>query len=469
MRNHLPTAFSFAHRGFVVAYVLLLLLLIATSTPRRVGDGNEYAAIAASVAHGRIQDLSDHPHFWFYPALAAPGVRAGLEPFVSFTATNVLLLVVAFWVVSRARGPALAFLLFAGPIIWWVDKPHTEVFTFSLLAIAFARYPGAPGLSLLCIGVAATQNPPIALLIPISGGVALWAWPALRRDRAFWSGTVAGIAMALLHPAFYLLQTGRPTNLLAAFSPMVPPFQRLMSVVWDPNLGLVFAFPGLALIAIVGTLWLVRTCPAKLFTPEMFVAVMAALVFLLSFAQTTNINSGATPGMSRYGLWLVPLSIPLLAVLGASLQRKARRATAVVVAASCAWSLVGFHPRRAESYLQPSLLSGYLWTHHPGLTDPLPEVFIERLIGREEWVLPIATPRCEKALLVFSSDHAAWPQQCQPARLPERCRTEGALCYANRADTGYAFAPVWRPPYFFPRIDQSTALGRTRPVARASE
>ena len=38
----------------------------------------------------------------------------------------------------------------------------------------------------------------------------------------------------------------------------------------------------------------------------------AQAFFLFAFAQAPNANSGGTPGMSRYALWLLPLAVLLL-------------------------------------------------------------------------------------------------------------------------------------------------------------
>ena len=85
---------------------------------------------------GRV-DLN---HFWFYSMLAAPEVwmleAVGLNPCYAFTLLNIGLLLIALWVASsRLSWPAL-MLPFLSPIIWWLDKAHTEIFTFSMLTIA---------------------------------------------------------------------------------------------------------------------------------------------------------------------------------------------------------------------------------------------------------------------------------------------------------------------------------------------
>src|SRR5262245_14265440 len=155
----------------------IAICLIAGSSPRLVGDGREYLAQAIEFAsfHGPAFRPGDIPHiqaeltrfdpglaswdiwsstvadvnrgrvflhFWFYALLAAPGVwisnALGLPPTIAFTALNLVLLVAALWIALARIGPAACILVFAGPIVWWIDKAHTEVFTFSLLTIAFA-------------------------------------------------------------------------------------------------------------------------------------------------------------------------------------------------------------------------------------------------------------------------------------------------------------------------------------------
>ena len=88
----------------------------------------------------------DFVHFWFYPLLAVPAVWItqfiGVTPIVAFIALNLALLGIAFWVALPRIGAAASLLLFAGPIVWWMDKPHTESFTFALLILAVVLMPG---------------------------------------------------------------------------------------------------------------------------------------------------------------------------------------------------------------------------------------------------------------------------------------------------------------------------------------
>ena len=130
----------------------------------------DFAGLSLTL-HPELRDAAgrqDYFHFWFYSALAVPGLwlvrSVGGHPNYAFTILNLILFLAAAWVVSRH----LTWWLTAAscsPVIWWLDKAHTEVFTFSLLAIAFALMREAPWWSLVALGAASTQNPPIALTL----------------------------------------------------------------------------------------------------------------------------------------------------------------------------------------------------------------------------------------------------------------------------------------------------------------
>jgi hypothetical protein len=470
--------------ALVLILAVFMVGLVSDSTPRRVGDASEYMAMAMSlgrlsgpaVAPSDIDAFSyaiwardygftlaspglrgqdarqDFTHFWFYPLLAAPFVRlaeaVGAHPNYGFAALNVLLLLVATWVVSRRLDAASVLLLVSGPILWWLDKAHTEVFTFSLLAVGLALLKDSPWWTMVAFGAAATQNPPFiaALFLAL-------AWALLvqrRRDLRVWGGAAAGIALALLHPLYYALRLGIWSPLRPAVVPHWPRVAELTAVLWDPNLGILVFAPVFTLAVAAGFVALVVRTRAKPEVPELWFAALLGVFFLFSFAQTGNANSGATFNPSRYGLWLLPLTLPLLVrineVWGADRTRWLRIASVVALV----YSSLMFQPRFSENYVKPSRLAQWLWTAHPSLDNPLPEVFCERVSERDsEAVLPIATPGCEKALLAGAgSKEVAWPPQCRPEPVPAECARSGALCYANRVDTGYTFRRAPSQPAF---------------------
>jgi hypothetical protein len=171
---------------------------------------------------------------------------------------------------------------------------------------------------------------------------------------------------------------------------------------------------------------------------EVGLSAVSATFLLYSFAQTTNVHHGATPSLSRYGLWLIPTAIPLLAAardaFGAAWERTLRP-IACISALIC---LFVFHPRIEQYRYAPTIWARLAWTHHPTWTNPLPEIFGGVNLQHETPWTPVATPGCEKVLL-GARDTGAWPIPCYPAEVPAHC-SAAAACYANQAGAGYLFA-----------------------------
>jgi hypothetical protein len=462
----------------IVAATVVVLGLIAFSPVRHIGDATEYVAMAEQLAELHPPSFSDSelrwaeerraavglgyqdgvlrrsvllnrwhryelPHFWMYPLLAVPGVwlvhLTGFSPAIAFTLLNVALFLLALSVVRRSLSlPTTAF-LFASPIVWWLDKPHTEVFTFSLLSLAMVWLRERPCLSAVALGLAATQNPPIALAVPLVLLAAVLAEPRRMRQRRFWAGAAVGCTLAVLHPAYYMVGLGvtTPQVVTGAAKLHVPTLQEIGAPFFDLNIGLFPNFPtfAVALIACVA-LGAGRRLSRLLGWDVVFAAAVGAW-FAFGFAQTANVNSGGTPGMSRYGLWVIPLTIPLLRRAEEQGRERVARAMVPIALLSAAWCLVAFAPPHPDDPLHPSRLAAWVWRHAPSLDNPLPEIFYERTAHREGAIGPSASEQCTKVLVVAGE----WPQYCAAsADIPAECRGAASTCYANlRRDGRYEF------------------------------
>ena len=458
--------------------VALAVCLAAGSPLRTVGDGGEYLAMGlnlASLHHpalapGTIPSLQqamsaadpalthwdirrysfaagdrrrDFVHFWMYPLLSVPALwltqLAGVSPLVAFTITNLGLLALALWIALPRLGGALSLLLFGGPIVWWIDKAHTEVFTFSLLAIALLLMKERPWWSLVAAGTAAAQNPPIGLLVILIGGGHAMAHRAVLRDRRFLLGLAAGVALTLSQPVYTYLRHGTPSLLVAANLSQLPSAAELLAVPFDPQIGLLANFPAffVALVAAMGLV--LRRERRSLFAMDAAIAAVCAAGFIVAFAQATNVHHGGTPSISRYGVWLVPLAIPVLCrarELGGAAWHTFLRTVATVSALVCVFV---FHPGVPQNGREPTLAANFLWTGHPGWNNPLPEIFVETWLRTEERRAPVATPGCEKILLIGGGDGSPFPLPCFPVPVPGQCAVPGRLCYANREGAEYRF------------------------------
>jgi hypothetical protein len=485
---------------------LLLAALAAGATPKVVGDGGEYFVYAAAMARGHApplapQDLADAKaalaavdprfegwdleasaaaspsggrdfvHFWFYPALAAPGAAlarlAGVSPCWSFAALNVALLLLA-WRLSAARfGWAVSLMVCGGPILWWIDKVHTEAFTFALLTVAVSSLSPRPWLALVALGAAATQNPPIAALLVPFAAAGLWLRRAPRERRATLAGLAGAAALAAVHPAYYLLVHGAPSLIAAGSRNAAPNVSELGAVIWDTNLGLVFCHPLFVAALALALAALLARRPRALVDAELAAAAVAMPALLLAFSQTSNFQHGGTPGLSRYALWLLPLALRPFELAWS--QTRARTWLGPCAVASFLVCLVAYHPSVAEKAYRPSHATRWLWTSAPGFFNPLPEVFSETVRGDDEGIhVPVGLPGCEKVLMQGGGAwRPMWPVPCYPAAVPGICSHAGSFCYANRTDRGYAFDPVPRPRRATVEVSPFDAWGQeAEPVVR---
>jgi hypothetical protein len=480
--------------------VAVLLVVVAVSGPTVVGDGPEYIGMAMSIIEfgspaptpaqadviaGELEAydlplLRDslhegregrlyYRHFWLYPALATPAVwlarATGLHPAWGFALVNVCLFATALCLVVGAAGGRTAALLFAGPIVWWIDKPHPEVFVFSLLAAGFALFRRHPGVSLLVWSIAVAQYPPLGVLLACAVLLVAWLHTGLLRERQFVGATLVAVVIAATHPLYYQWNLGVISGFVFwGRPPALPGWREWSAIFTDLNIGLAVNAPFLVaaiVVAVVATVVAVSgSRPAGAGSARgddepsrrralvaMGTAATAALLLPAAFAQTVNVNHGATPGMSRYALWLIPLSIPaLIGFEAAGRWRPLDRALTALVVLSVGWCALFFRPSLPESYTEPTRIAAWVWTRAPRLSAPLPEIFSERTRGREPGTLPAATPGCEKVLLLSS----AWPAPCAPVAVPVACRQPGSLCYADRrsAPPGtYRFRPLRQPPH----------------------
>lgn len=467
----------------------LALCLIAGSPQRFVGDGREYFAQATNFSslHGPAFRPADIPrvqsriarfdpdlakwdiwgatvadtgrgrvflHFWVYALLATPPLwvtnAVGAPPTMAFAALNLVLLGTALWLTLPRIGLAACLLLFGGPTLWWIDKAHTEIFTFSLLMITFAQMRDRPWWSMIAAGAASTQNPPIAVLV----GLVLAASLVRRRfavtDRRLLAGAAVGFALSLLHPIYNYTHHGTPSLLLAATRHDPPTLQSLSAVLFDPSLGLIGNFPAFLIVVAVGLLAVIRRDRLALFSADIVVASLAAGIFLFSFSRTTNMHHGGTPGLSRYAVWLIPLAVPVLSSVERAAHGLWPRFLWTAAVASFLISLFAFHPAVPENSREPTSLATFLWTRFPAWNNPLPEVFIESELQVDEPWVPVSTAGCEKVLVAGRDGReSVWPVPCYPAPLPAECQPGGAMCYANLGHQRYEFTPVparWAGP-----------------------
>jgi hypothetical protein len=457
-----------AHFDRLVPIVLCFAFAIAialslSASPRRSGDAHQYIAMALQLSQLRPPSLSpgeeaayrswledqgsetgfpdgalavrqpalihdgrqEFSHFWFYSLLAAPATAVaaaiGAHPIAAFSVTNASLLGAALLATFRALGPLPALAILASPLVWFIARAQVEVFTVALLCLAMAALArGGWGWAALAVATASTQNAPIAAAIPIIWAAATTEWVIDRRsrqcsllpDRALAARAVAfavaTVAVALLHPAYYLHRLGvfTPQELNGGIAGAWPTAGKYLAPLIDPDIGLMFWMPVTVIVALFGLGLLIKTVRIagtedRHLALTALMAVMLGLWFLFVFAQTTNINSGGTVHVSRYALWLIPLMLPPIAAAGRFLAARAPGILLVAAITIIAAYFAYFQPDQPERYVEHSPQAAWLMSHAADAYRPLPEIFVERTLHIDGGPrASAADPSCRVVLVV---------------------------------------------------------------------
>src|SRR5262245_50746488 len=406
-----------SQRQTILIAVAIAAALVAAAPSRLPGDGGEYLALALnfadldgpSIAADKLPALMnelgvhepglesfnpkpfmrqaadgslDFLHFWFYSLLATPFVwitrLVGAAPTYAFALLNTTLLVGALVIAKPRLGGAACVLLFAGPILWWINKAHTEPYVFALVAVAMVCLVDRPWWSLVAAGAAAAQTPPMLFFCVIVGVASLALHgPALLKERRWLAGAVAGALLASIQPVYFLIRYGTPYLLVDTTQPGMPSAAEIAAPLVDPNIGLIPNAPAWAIAAIAAIVVLLRRRARDLLAPDVIAAATAGITFLVVVARNTNPHHGGTPSLSRYATWLIPLAIPLLGRAAALAAAGWSRGLWPLAFASALVSVFAFHPAVVQNSREPTWLATWLWTKHPSWYNPLPQVFIE--------------------------------------------------------------------------------------------
>lgn len=446
-------------------YILIALLLciifgiLNNYSPRRVGDGSEYYGMffAWSECHrpwltessfkayddlwkeNRISGLitvddlrnafpslmvagtADFNHFWFYSLLAyfaslilkivtaSCGVHSAFLFLHYILLTSVFLY--AFYSFKWRGVVVVAILTFSSPMLWYLDKVHTELFTYctvllSVMLVYNKKYLAGS----LFLSLASTQNPSFALIAFIP-----FVYRIIFLHKVKFSSIEVCLAiltsiLVCAHPIYYFLRFGVPTpQLLAGGADVGANLSNFYIWIIDPDIGLLANWPvGILLLLFTGSFFVLKHKKhdrAK--DVFLFVFILAYLIInLYAQSSTTNINSGATTGIARYATWYIPLFfVPAHFILvNFNKNDKALYVFILACAPLCFLNLQNNNPRMWESYWTPTFLSNLIQTKFSFLYNPPPEIFAERFSGRGEsvWTLnPIAIlgPDSRKVLI----------------------------------------------------------------------
>ncbi|SFD27141.1 hypothetical protein [Massilia yuzhufengensis] len=486
MQRFLPAA-PVSRLALFIGFLFLAALLLAR--PSKSGDFQEYALMTIALAsHGtpeiRVSDLDTaaklspepgfvlvhealragmrkgdlHPfpgfvrgkdggyyaiHFFAYPALAAIPFklidRVGGKPLKGFQLVNLgalAILAVALFQFTGSPGRAIfgvTMFLLSGGVLYsnWCSP---EFFTASaLLGGLVFTLNGRPYLAALLAGVAAMQNPPLALfaafgpLIRVCYVYAHERLPARAALRKVLTGhtVLASLLMGLLAaaPVWFNYQVFGVPSMIAtlATDPALITPARLVSYFFDLNQGAIVGFP----VAMALVLSQLLAQDRLRWLPHTIAGILFAVAMAIPSLSTVNWNSGAA-GMMRYAAWG---GMPLL-YLGLTYLQRAPRWPLAVLAALLLVQLGAVRLARSYTSVEFSPAAKLMLDAAPGWYYPEPEIFLERSmhqdgamgVARVAVYLAAGTP---VKILLKADSELAHASLCGPAGRVALDRAEG--------------------------------------------
>ena len=339
-------------------------------------------------------------HFWIYSLLAVPFYAVlrflNLNPIWAFGFLNFAFVGLVYAYLKRSipeyRNQAI-LLFFVMGTIFYLRWTGPEVMSASCVFIAsIAILRGEIALTFLMSGLGATQNPSIIFMMPLAFGygVLIYRWPQLaclgktpaRLGCRDYLMAVAGIVLGLMPYAFFQMTFLTP-SLIAQYGayPSLISTDRLFSLFFDFNQGMVIGLPGLVFALIPG-FFLADSLHRLRWLIAALMLIVTTVVMAVPTLSTGNWNPGGLV-MLRYNYWL---GMPLLTllILGLVLMPKAR-ARLLFCLALLFQGLVfvgqGFEESKNTKHTP---LARWVLKYFPSFYNPEAEIFYERSLGREE-------------------------------------------------------------------------------------
>ncbi len=405
--------------GDVDEYVLMTIAVATHASPEiRAGDiatakrvmpfyfVPRLERLEAGIASGRIDPVPGFYrgndgntyaiHFFAFSGLAALPYKlletVGANPLKCYQVINLLALfglgLTLFRYFGNATRAALGLGLFvlAGGMLYW-NWSSPEILSAASLLAAFLWFAmGAPIAGGILAGLATMQNPTIVFALVFLPLLNVWQQRSLAP--LFKPRMIAGLALGGLlfawAPLFNLARFGTPSIIAkVAASGALVSGERLFSLFFDLNQGMIVAIPAIAVMLLC---WGWRRETWRRDLQLLLLCAAATLAFCLPALSVANWNSGAA-GVMRYAFWA---AMPLLFVLLHRLRTMAawpRAGMAVLLLVQGLAMSLGFR----YSHVEFSPLARWVLDHYPQAYNPEPELFVERSAGDEVPLLAMKT------------------------------------------------------------------------------
>lgn len=397
----------------VFGLLVVLALLSITAIPSEyTGDGPEYFGMTISFCEHASFNLTERDielrskatgeplqkdgyfpdargyyysyHFWMYSLLCSPGylllslLQADVVR-VSVVTNTILLLLLGWWVLFKVNRPlrhrhCLLCVAYINPVLLYVPWSHPEVYVyvcFLLGLIEFTEKRYLAAVAFMCF--VSLQATPL-FVVPVT--VAVYLIVKKKVPPVDYWRLAAVTTIGLVPMAFYRLHF-ESWNLLVTTGMVSTDFmsvEKVLSLLFDPNFGLVIYYPVLF-----------STLILQVIRKEKQAICGLAILLLIIVLMTSQGNWN--PGMMyihRYCIWIVPI---VIAVVSSQIVRFEKWRLALFLAgyimttgAYTAWAANEY---RTDNYLRLLPPTKWLLRHAPLVYNPPFEVFVERTVGKE--------------------------------------------------------------------------------------
>jgi len=340
-------------------------------------------------------------HFWLYSLLAIPfywlGLFLGLGHVAGFTLFHLALIAAMLVSIIRLMPhnkwlAAVAFLCCG--VSFYLTWTGPEILTaVCVLGACMQTLRAQPGTALLLAGLGATHNPPLIVLFPFILFYTLLSkrWPFLiwpdTPVQKIWPKQIlmasAALVLAALPYLFFWIKFGVPSIIGLYFTDfnLITP-NRLHSLFFDLNQGMIVGVPGLLLVWVISLVWsLALTKNRRGYLLPTGLMLLILLVMACFTLPATNWNAGCR-AMIRYSFWLtMPIFTLLLHYLIISEARSGRLFLITLITIQMALMFDIGELGQRYNYLHHNRLASWVLKHHPTWYNPEAEIMMERVLG----------------------------------------------------------------------------------------
>jgi hypothetical protein len=142
--------------------------------------------------------------------------------------------------------------------------------------------------------------------------------------------------------------------------------------------------------------------------------------------------------VSRYALWLIPLTLPAVSISSRYLDARLPSIMLIGGLALFAAYLSYFHPDQPERYVEHSPQAVWLMSYAPSAYRPIPEVFVERTLHIDGGpIVSAADPGCHLLLVVATRpEQPCTLSKTERAGLQARFATGDVAAWVRRGSQG---------------------------------